>query len=51
MCVVGILMVVAFEHMTFALLSSYVDRAIILRDLEGCFHHLPLIEYLCASSQ
>jgi hypothetical protein len=50
MCVVGILIVVVFEHITFALLPSYVGRSIILRDLEGCFHHLRLIEYFRASS-
>jgi hypothetical protein len=51
MCVVGILMVVVFEHLTFALSPSYVDHSIILRDLERYFHHLWLIEYICASSQ
>jgi hypothetical protein len=50
MCVVGILMVVVFEHITFALLPSYVGHSIILKDLERHFHHLQLIEYLCASS-
>jgi len=51
MCVVGILMVVVFEHITFALLPSYVGHSIILKDLKRHFHHLQLIEYLCASSQ
>ncbi len=51
MCVVGILMVVFFEHITFALLQSDVGHSIILKDLERHFHHLWLIEYLCASSQ
>jgi hypothetical protein len=50
MCVVGILMVVVFEHLTFALSPSYVDHSIILRDLERHFHHLWLIEYICASN-
>jgi hypothetical protein len=50
MCVVGILMVAVFEHIAFALLPSYVDRSIILRDLEGRFHHLPLVEYLHVSN-
>jgi hypothetical protein len=42
MCVVDILMVVVSEHITFALLSSYVGHSII--------HHIRLIDYLCASS-
>jgi len=49
MCVVGILMVVIFEHITFALLQSDVGHSIILKDLEIHFHYLSLIEYLCAS--
>jgi hypothetical protein len=51
MCVVGILMVVVFKHITFALLPSYVGQSIILYNLERHFHHLQLIEYLHASSQ
>jgi hypothetical protein len=50
-CVVGILMVVVFEHVAFALLPSYVDRSIILRGLEGRFHYLPLVEYFHVSNQ
>jgi hypothetical protein len=51
MCVVGILMVVVFKHITFALLPSHVGQSIILNDLERHFHHLQLSEYLHASSQ
>jgi hypothetical protein len=51
MCVVGILMVIILEHITFTLLPSYVGHSIILKHLERHFHHLQLIEYLHASIQ